>query len=77
LGSDDELGVDGKLSNTANKSQNISNMTMSLFSGVCFLLGAICSAFSGYAGMWVSVRANVRTASAARKCYNEAITIAF
>jgi H+-translocating diphosphatase len=50
---------------------------LAIFSGLCFLLGAVCSAFSGYAGMWVSVRANVRTASAARRCYNEAIKIAF
>ena len=40
---------------------------------VSFILGANCSAISGYAGIWVSVRANVRTASAARKCYNEAL----
>ncbi len=33
---------------------------MSLFSGVSFLIGAGCSALAGYAGMWVSVRANVR-----------------
>lgn len=33
---------------------------MSLFSGLSFLIGAGCSALAGYAGMWVSVRANVR-----------------
>lgn len=42
-----------------------------------FAFGALCSAFSGYAGMWVSVRANVRTTSAASRCYNEAINVAF
>jgi len=41
------------------------------------MLGAVCSAFSGYAGMWVSVRANIRTASACKRCYNEAIRISF
>jgi Na+/H+-translocating membrane pyrophosphatase len=50
---------------------------MSLYSGASFLFGAFCSAFSGYAGMWVSVRANVRVTSCARKCYNETIVIAF
>lgn len=38
-----------------------------------FVIGAIFSALSGYAGMWVSVRANVRVTSAARRCYNEAL----
>lgn len=32
---------------------------------------------SGYAGMWVSVRANLRVASAATRCYNTAIQVAF
>lgn len=42
-----------------------------------FLIGANCSALSGYAGIWVSVRANVRVAAAARKDYNEAMQICF
>ena len=50
---------------------------MSIFSGITFLFGAFCSAFCGYAGMWVSVRANVRCASSARRCYNESLLIAF
>ncbi|EGR28715.1 vacuolar-type h+-translocating inorganic pyrophosphatase, putative [Ichthyophthirius multifiliis] len=55
----------------------ISNLTMSIFSGISFCLGSLCSAFSGYAGMWVSVRANLRTCSSATKCYNETIKVAF
>lgn len=46
---------------------------MALITSVSFLLGANCSALAGYAGIWVSVRANVRVAAAARKCYNEAL----
>ena len=42
-----------------------------------FLFGALCSGFAGYCGMWMSIRANVRVASAARRCYNESIQIAF
>lgn len=42
-----------------------------------FFTGAFCSAFAGYSGMWVSVRANIRVATAAMKCYNEALTTCF
>jgi len=41
-----------------------------------FILGAICSALSGYVGMYVSVRANLRTAAAAEKSLNKALKIA-
>jgi len=57
--------------------QIISNGWMSIFAGLSFMFGAFCSASSGYLGMWVSVRANIRVASAAKRCYNEAIVIAF
>lgn len=50
---------------------------MALITSASFLIGANCSALSGYAGIWVSVRANVRVAAAARKCYNEALQICF
>jgi K(+)-stimulated pyrophosphate-energized sodium pump len=41
-----------------------------------FLIGAACSAFAGYVGMFVSIRANIRTASAARTSLNRALQIA-
>jgi Na+/H+-translocating membrane pyrophosphatase len=50
---------------------------MAVITSFAFLFGAICSAISGYAGIWVSVRANVRCAAAARKCYNESLQICF
>jgi K(+)-stimulated pyrophosphate-energized sodium pump len=43
---------------------------------VSFLIGAICSGLSGFTGMYVSIRANVRTASAARTSLNRALQMA-
>ena len=51
----------------------ISGPFMALITSISFLIGANCSALSGYAGIWVSVRANVRVASASRKCYNDSL----
>ena len=35
-----------------------------------FLAGAACSGIAGYAGLWVSVRVNVRVAAAATQSYH-------
>jgi K(+)-stimulated pyrophosphate-energized sodium pump len=45
--------------------------------GVAFLLGAFFSALSGYIGMYVSVKTNIRTASGARRSLNEALQTSF
>jgi len=45
--------------------------------GLSFFVGAGASALSGYIGMYVSVRSNIRTAAAARRSLNEALVISF
>jgi len=42
---------------------------------VSFLVGATCSAVAGYIGMFVSIRANIRTATAAMTSLNRALQI--
>src|SRR5579885_3479112 len=52
------------------------NTTEGVLTGIAFILGAFCSSVSGYIGMYVSVRSNLRTASAATRSLPEAITVA-
>ncbi|MHB8571950.1 MAG: sodium-translocating pyrophosphatase [Candidatus Dormibacteria bacterium] len=42
-----------------------------------YIVGAVCSAAAGYVGMNVTVRANARTAEAAKTSLNGAMTVAF
>ncbi|MCX6612460.1 MAG: sodium/proton-translocating pyrophosphatase, partial [Acidobacteria bacterium] len=43
---------------------------------ISFLFGAVCSLAAGFSGMWVSIRANIRVAAAARSSLGEAMQIA-
>ncbi len=43
---------------------------------ISFLVGAICSGLAGFTGMYCSIRANIRTASAARNSLNRALQMA-
>ncbi|MGZ8241842.1 MAG: sodium/proton-translocating pyrophosphatase, partial [Methylobacter sp.] len=44
---------------------------------LCFVVGAIASGGAGYLGMYVAVRANVRTAAAASRGLHEGLRVAF
>ncbi len=52
-------------------------LTLGAGTAVTFLMGALFSAAIGYFGMWIAVRANVRTANAAQKGLNPALSAAF
>lgn len=58
------------------ESSGLGRSTSAFITVAAFLLGALCSGIAGYIGMWVSVRANVRVASAARRSAREALQIA-
>jgi K(+)-stimulated pyrophosphate-energized sodium pump len=50
--------------------------TLAVRMTAAFLAGALCSMAAGFSGMWVSIRSNVRVASAARSSLNKALQIA-
>jgi K(+)-stimulated pyrophosphate-energized sodium pump len=55
-----------------------SDLTIRLSRSVAFVFGAAFSGVTGFTGMWLAVRGNVRVAEAARsQGYRQALTIAF
>jgi len=49
---------------------------LALWTTISFIFGALCSVAAGYMGMWVAIRSNIRTASAAIKGMNGALQTA-
>jgi K(+)-stimulated pyrophosphate-energized sodium pump len=54
----------------------LAGLPIGVMTGFAFLVGAACSMASGIIGMFISVKANVRTASAARRSLVEAVQVA-
>jgi K(+)-stimulated pyrophosphate-energized sodium pump len=53
-----------------------SSIELATWITLSFILGALCSVFAGYVGMWISIRSNIRTAHAALSSLNDALRIA-
>src|SRR5918997_750817 len=53
-----------------------SSVELAFWTTLSFVLGAASSLAAGYIGMWVSIRANIRTASAATRSLNGALQTA-
>src|SRR4051794_23423150 len=56
--------------------QHLAGLPIGIMTAFAFLVGAACSMASGIIGMFVAVRTNVRTASAARRSLVEAVQVA-
>src|SRR5438093_1414288 len=59
-----------------NPNDPASPFNMAVATTLAFCFGALCSGVSGYVGMFVSIRANLRTASAVRSSLNRALQLA-
>ena len=59
-----------------NPADPVPPLELAFWTTLSFILGALCSVIAGYIGMWVSIRANIRTASAVRTSLNNGLRIA-
>jgi K(+)-stimulated pyrophosphate-energized sodium pump len=61
---------------TPSRADPVPPLELAFWTTLAFVLGAACSVIAGYVGMWVSIRANIRTAAAVRSSLNEGLQIA-
>ncbi len=61
---------------TPNPADPVPPVQLAFWTTFSFVLGALCSVIAGYVGMWISIRSNIRTASAVRSSLNQALRIA-
>jgi len=54
----------------------LAGLPIGIMTAIAFIVGAACSMASGIIGMFIAVKANVRTASAARRSLVEAVQVA-
>jgi K(+)-stimulated pyrophosphate-energized sodium pump len=64
----------GKIAQSYSSEQALS---YAVHTGIAFITGAICSAVSGFLGMFMSVNSNIRSAEGAKSGLNKALQIAF
>jgi len=55
---------------------SISRLGIGWRTGIAFLVGAFCSGLSGFIGMYIAVKSNVRCAAAAQRSLTEAVNVA-
>ncbi len=66
----------GFLFRPTSKDVKVSPFVLAVITTASFAVGAACSCVAGFVGLWISVRTNVRVASAARRSYMEAVQTA-
>jgi K(+)-stimulated pyrophosphate-energized sodium pump len=57
------------------KGTDADRLSLAWHTAIAFIIGALCSGLSGYIGMYVAVKSNSRTASAATRSLGEALIV--
>jgi K(+)-stimulated pyrophosphate-energized sodium pump len=69
------VGVGGILALLSQGSDAV-RISLAWHTSLAFIIGALCSGVAGYVGMYIAVKANIRTASAATRSLGEALMVA-